>query len=577
MKNIRLIGGVLVVVFWLTACATNSGLKGGTGDEQAGSIPFLEEPGDVTFGSVDADLLYQLMLAEIAAQRGDVVTAAKFYLHAAKVSKDPRIASRAVRISSFAQLKSLALEAAEVWLTSEPDNTEAIRVLTVLNLRNGHYQQAEEQLQRLLQLEPDKISSNLLRVGAMLQREAENKHAAKIAKHIVEAYPKYAESQYMAATLLLTAGELDEAMSHADEALKIRGDWADAVTLRARIFLLNGDVDEGLGFLNGFLKTHPSEDIVRFAYARGLVDAKKLQEARSQFELLAVKMPENEDVLFTLAMLSLQFKDLEEAAGYLMQLVSLGKISPQIHYYLGQIAEQKEEYAQALDWYSRVRAGEYRLESQLRSAVVLARSKSVDDAVAHLGAISTDNEIQRRQVLIFEAALLKEHQRFRQAYDLYTVALKDQPEDAELLYSRSLVAERLNMIDKVVEDLGDVIKKDPKNAAALNALGYTLADRSIDLKKAFEYIMRAYELEPDDPAIIDSLGWVQFRMGNMKQAEELLKKAMDMIEDGEVAAHYGEVLWELGRISEALNVWSQAKEKFSENDTLIKTMERFGQ
>ena len=576
MKYISTLAGVLVASFILSACATNPGLKDVSGGKED-FTSFKEEPGDVTFGSDDADLLYQLLLAEIATQRGEASTAAKFYLHAAKQTNDPRIASRAVRVSSFAKQKELALEAAEIWFAGDPENTEAIRVLTVLNLRNGNYLKAEEQLKTLLQLEPDKISSNLLHVGAMLQREAEIKHAAEIAKHIVDVYPKYAESRYVAATLLLTIGELDEALEHISEALAIREDWADAVTLRARIYLLNGDIDGALEFLNAFLKANPGEDIVRFAYSRALVDAKKLKEARSQFELLAVKMPENEDVLFTLAMLSLQFKDLEEATGYLKQLISLGKTSPQIHYYLGQIAEQNEEFEHALDWYSRVREGEYRLESQLRSAVVLSKSKSIDDAIAHLRAISTDGEIQQRQVLIFEATLLKEHRKYRQAYDLYTVALKDNPKDAELLYSRSLVAERLNMVDQVVEDLSYVIENDPKNAAALNALGYTLADRTSEFKRALGYITRAYELEPNDPAIIDSLGWVQFRMGNFEKAEELLKKAMDMIDDGEVAAHYGEVLWELGRTTEATEVWLQAKEKFSENDTLIKTMKRFGQ
>ncbi len=576
MKNMSMVGAVLIASLLLTACATQSGLSGASG-EQSAFVPLKEEPGEVTFGSVDADLLYQLMLAEIATQRGDMSTAAKFYVHAAKTTKDPRIASRAVRVSSFAQMKGLALEAAEIWLEGDPENTEAIRVLTVLNLRNGKYLKAEEQLKKLLQLEPDKISSNLLRVGAMLQREAENKHAAEIAKHIVDIYPQYAESQYVAATLLLTINEMDEALIHIKKSLAIRDDWADAVTLRARIFLLAGDIDGALSFLHDFLMQHPSEDLVRFVYSRALLDAKKLVEARSQFELLAVKMPDNEDVLFTLAMLSLQFKDLEEAIGYLQQLISLGKTSPQIHYYLGQISEQKEEYVQALDWYSRVRVGEYRLESQLRTAVVLSKSKSIDDAIAHLQALAVADEIEQRQVLLFEATLLKEHKRYRQAYDLYTSALKKTPKDPELLYSRSLVAERLDMIDQVVKDLGYVIESDPKNAAALNALGYTLADRTTDLPKALEYITRAYELEPDDPAIIDSLGWVQFRLGNIEQAAELLKKAMDMIEDGEVAAHYGEVLWELGRTNEAVKIWRQAKEQFSDNDTLIKTMERFGQ
>jgi len=539
--------------------------------------PFKEEPGDVKFDNASADIMYQILIAELATQRGKPEVASKFYVDAAKESRDPKIASRAVRIASFANKKDDALAAAKIWIENEPDSAEAQRVLAVLYLRNGNFEDAQGLLTKLLNSDSEATSRNLLLTGALLQREASKEGAAKIAAHLVTVYPDRAESHYVHASLAIQINQNEAALKSIKKTLDIRPDWIDAVILYPRILQENGKNAEAVKYLENFVKNNPKEDTVRLSYARVLVDERKLDDARSQFELLAVKMPNNQEVLFPLAMISMQFKEYDEAEGYLTQLNSVGKTSPQVTYYLGQIAEQKKDYTGAINWYSQIHSGDYHLESQLRISVITAKTKSIEEARDLLHAITPRTDEEKREVLLFEGNLLRDFKHYKLAFDFYTDLLKENPKDSEYLYYRSLVAERINRVDIVIRDLTYVIEKDPTNAAALNALGYTLADRTDKLEEALKLIQRAKDLEPDDAAIVDSLGWVNFRLGNHEAALKYLKEAMAKITDGEVAAHYGEVLWATGKKEEAIKVWQKAKEQFKDNEILLNTLERFGQ
>ncbi|HFE38922.1 MAG TPA: tetratricopeptide repeat protein, partial [Gammaproteobacteria bacterium] len=539
--------------------------------------PFNENPGEIDFGNLSANVMYEILIAELATQRGNPQIGSKFYVEAAKQSQDPRIASRAVRIATFANEKDDALAAARIWKENEPDNAEAQRVLAVLYLRNNDSEKAKRLLGKLLAKDKVGISRNLLLTGAMLQRETGKESAAKVAAYLVTLYPKQAESYYIHASLAIQAKQKTEALKSIRKALEIRPSWIDAAVLYPRILQENGKNAEALDYLSAFVKKHPSEDVLRLAYARLLVDERKLEEARKQFKLLLLKMPNNRDVLFALAMLSMQFKNFDKAEDYLNQLNTMGKASPQVLYYLGQLAEQKEDFPTAINWYSQIHDGEYFIESQLRISVILAKTKTIEAARAHLHAIKTKTDKEKEDVTIFEGNLLRDFKQYQAAYDFYSGLLAKDPENEDYLYYRSLVAEKLDLVDVVIRDLSYVISKDPENAAAINALGYTLADRTDRLEEALKLIQRAQELEPNDAAIIDSLGWVNYRLGNYALALKYLRQAMDKIEDGEVAAHLGEVLWAMGKKNEAIQVWKKAKKQFSDNEILQATLNRFGQ
>jgi len=565
-------GLLILTLAGMSACATVPKESSSKPEE-----PFNEQPGDVKFGNSTADVLYQVLIAEISTQRGNPEIASSFYVNAAKASKDPKIAARAVRVATFADKKEDALDAAKIWTANDPENQEANRVLSVLYLRNGDFEQAQTNLAALLNSDPEGISRNLLLTGALLQREASKEGGAKISKYLISLYPDQAEVHYIHASLAMQNQQPDAALVSIEKTLELKPDWIEAVILYPKILQENGKIEESLNYLDNFLKTSPGEDAVRLSYARALVDSRKLEKARSQFELLAVKMPNNKDVLFALAMLSMQSKDFQEAEGYLNQLNKLGKSNPQVLFYLGQIAEQKKDYDNAISWYSNLMTGDYYIESQLRITVILAKNKDINAAIDHLHTIDAKTAEEKRELVLFEGNLLRDFKQYEAAFAFYSEALNTAPKDSELLYFRALVAERLNKIDVVIRDLSYVIEQNPKDAAALNALGYTLADKTGKLDEALKLIQRARDLEPDDAAIIDSLGWINFRLGNIETALKFMEEAMAKIDDGEVAAHYGEILWASGDKDKAISIWKAAKEKFSDNEILIETMKRFGQ
>ena len=562
-------GLLITMLASISACATLPNDKSDQG--------FSEKPGDIKFGHPTADVMYEVLVAEIATQRGNPEVASEFYVDAAKHSRDPQIASRAVRIATFADKKEDALIAAKIWAETEPENQEAKRVLSVLYLRNGNFELAQTNLANLLSSDPEGIGRNLLLTGALLQREASKDGGAQISNYLITLYPKQPEAHYIHASLAMQNDQSADALVSIERTLELKPDWIEAVVLYPRILQENDRIEDSLIYLNRFLKRMPGEDAVRLSYARALVDSRKLEEARSQFELLAVKMPNNKDVLFALAMLSMQSKDFQEAEGYLNQLNKTGKSNPQVLFYLGQIAEQKKDYDDAISWYSKLRSGDYYIDSQLRITVILAKHKDMKAALAHLHTVNAKTDEEKRELILFEGNLLRDFKFYQEAYDFYSNALKSSPKDTEILYFRALVAERLNKIDVVIRDLSYVIEKDPEDAAALNALGYTLADKTGKLEEALKLIQRARDLEPDDAAIIDSLGWINFRLGNIETALKFMEEAMDKLEDGEVAAHYGEILWSSGNKEKAIKVWSKAKENFGDNEILLETMERFGQ
>jgi len=565
-------GLLIITLLGMSACATLPESKTAT-PVQA----FNEKPGDVTFDNPTADIMYQILLAEISTQRGKPEIASEFYVNAAKASQDPEVASRAVRIATFADNKADALIAAQIWARNEPENQEAKRVLSVLYLRNGNFKQAQTNLANLLKSDPNGIARNLLLTGALLQREASKEGGAQISNYLISLYPDQAEAYYIHASLAMQNEQAAEALSSIEKSLELRPDWIDAVILYPRLLQKNGRPQEGLTYLENFLKFSPNEDAVRLIYARALVDSRQLEKARSQFELLIVKMPNNKDVLFALAMLSMQSKDFQEAEEYLTQLNKHGDSNPQVMFYLGQIAEQKKAYDEAIGWYSKLRNGDYYIDSQLRIVIILAKSKDINAAIEQLHRVETKTAEEKRDMALFEGNLLRDFKQYEAAYEFYNKMLEAQPQDTELLYFRALVAERLNKIDVVIRDLTYVIKQNPEDAAALNALGYTLADKTDELNDALTLIQRARELEPDDAAIIDSLGWVHFRLGNLETAIKFMEEAMQKLDDGEVAAHYGEILWANGDKEKAIEIWKKAREKFDDNEVLIETMERFGQ
>jgi len=311
------------------------------------------------------------------------------------------------------------------------------------------------------------------------------------------------------------------------------------------------------------------------SYARALVAEKKLPEARAEFQRLLSDHPDNADVVYAVGLLAFQLNDYAAARQSLERLLTMNfRDRNTVRMYLGQIAEEEKKYPDALRRYAEVTRGEQYFNAQLRTAQVLSKQGGLDAARAHLRQVAAANAQQKGQLVLAEAALLRDAKREREAFDLVAAALGEQPENPDLLYDYAMLAEKIDRVDAMETSLRKLISLRPDHAHAYNALGYSLADRNLRLPEAKQLIEKGLSLSPNDAFIIDSMGWVFYRMGDLKTAIEYLRRAYSMRPDAEIAAHLGEVLWANGDRAEAEKIWRDGMEKHPGNETIASTIKR---
>ncbi|QKT02858.1 tetratricopeptide repeat protein [Ectothiorhodospiraceae bacterium 2226] len=523
----------------------------------------------------EAEVIFRLLFGEIAAQRGAADMALDAYLGAARISRDPRVVERAVQLAMYTGQDERALEAARLWVSVQPDNLDARQVAGVLLVRAGRLDAAAQELEQVVRRSEGEPMDAYLVLATLLARETEPKEAAETLRRVAERSGHEAEAHYAQAHLAMQLGATDEALAHIDRALEARPAWPLALTLRAVVLRRDGRGDQALVDLESALRQSPHNIELRLHFARMLLDEGRLDDARVQFERVSELAPDNADALFALALLSMQLNELDAAEGHFTQLAQTGQRTDEVGYFMGQIAEAREDAVAAIGWYDVVGAGEYFLDAQLRAAGVLAREGDLDGARERLHGFEVEDHVDYVRVTLAEGELLRQAAHYEEAFAVYTTALADMPDQADLLYARALVAERLDRLEVLERDLRLIIDQDPAHAHALNALGYTLADRTDRHQEAYDYVRRAYDLMPDDPAVVDSMGWVYYRLGRLDEALKYLRRALELEHDPEIAAHLGEVLWVVGREQEARSVWQKALEEAPEHRVLQETVRRF--
>lgn len=522
-----------------------------------------------------ADLLYEVLVGELAGQRGRLDIAVSSYLDAARASDDPRVAERAARVAMYARDEGAALAAAQRWIELDPNNLAARQALATLYLHMGNLDQALQQLERALTLTGGETGQGFALVAGWLSHEPNQAAALELMGRLVDRHANSADALFAHAQLAARANQPDLALQKVENALRLRPNWADAHILRAQVRFQQGDLEQALKEMGEAVSAQPKDLQLGLTYARMLVEAKRFDAARSQFEALAEQSPDNPDILYALGLLALDAKNMDDARRYLSRLAQLGRRVDEAHYYLGRIAENQDKLAEARQWYARVERGEYYLEAQIRIASLLAKEGNLQGARDHLQGLRMRDPDSTVRVYLAEGEILGEAAKYQEAMALYSEAILLLPESNELLYARALLAEKLDRLDLTEQDLRQIIERDPDNAHALNALGYTLADRTDRYAEALGYVQRAMELLPDDAAVTDSMGWVQYRLGNHEEAIKYLRRAFELNADAEIAAHLGEVLWVSGKQAEAREVWAQGLKEDPKNKVLVEVMKRF--
>lgn len=569
----RLVPLLVLTAFLASACATTASAP------QAVPPPARAEQDDLPRVALTPEVLYDVLLGEIAGQRGQLEVAAGVLAKAAAQTRDPRLAERATLAALYGKQYATALRSAELWVELRPHDPEAREAMAVSLLELDRRAEAQRQLEKVLELESARTSldQGYLRVASVLSRHSNHKVALEVMQALMRQHPEVAAAHVYAAHLAVRSGDLDTADALAQRALELRPEWEEAALFRARVLVSRKDTTGLDSFYRSYLDRHPTATNVRLHYARFLIDQKHWEEAHRQFKRVVAARPEDVDVVYAVGLLSLQTNRLDEAERYLKRTLELRPDHDQARLYLGQVAENRKRYDEAARWYGEIRDGESYFEARARLGVVIARQGDVDSALRHLRSIVPRSTQQQVQRALTKEQILREAKRHSDAFAVLTEALSDVPGDKDLLYARALVAERLDMLDVTERDLREILKKDPKNAHALNALGYTLADRTTRYHEALELIEQALALKPNDPFILDSMGWVQYRLGNYHEAVRYLKQALALRNDAEISAHLGEVLWMMGRRREAESVWNQALRESPDNETLQSVIKKFMQ
>jgi tetratricopeptide (TPR) repeat protein len=540
------------------------------------AAPARKPPPRLPLQDLSEPILYEFLLAEIAAQRGSPGLAAQTYVDLAKRTRDPRIARRAVEIANQARMPDLALEAARLWHEIEPASPQALQTVTLLLVATKRVDEAEPYLAKLLATDPTAAANGFMQLGRLLAANQDTAANLRVVQRLAARYPELPQAHFALAQAALAANDEALALSEIRRATELRPDWEAAAVYEAQL-LQRRSPAEAAKRLGAFLEKYPDSRDVRLNYARALAVDKRFAESRAEFDKILARNRDDADAIYAVGLLAMQVKDYPSAEANMKRLLELGYRDPEgVRYTLGQIAEEQKDWPRAIEWYKTIRRGDHAMPARMRTANALAKQGKLQEARAFLKSVNASTEPQRVQLIIAESQLLREANLHREAFALLGEALEKSPDQPDLLYDHALIAERIDRFDVLEANLQRLVQLRPEHAHAYNALGYSLADRNLRLPEARKLIEKALQLAPEDYFIIDSLGWVLYRQGDFAGALQQLKRAWRGRPDGEIGAHLGEVLWMMGERDEAERIWKEAQQASPENETLQKTIKRFG-
>ncbi|TNC99658.1 MAG: hypothetical protein FD121_154 [Gallionellaceae bacterium] len=522
-------------------------------------------------------LLYEFLLGDIAAQRGRPELAAQAYLDLAKTTRDPRVARRAAQLTFEAHQYDQSVEAFKLWQQLEPTSPLAKQMLVSLLLSGGKLKEAQPHVTELLASDPQNIGRSFMNLYGLLARVPDKAAALDWLIEVAHPYPNVPEAHWALAQSASVANKHELALHEAHEAVELRPEWDIAVVLEAQL-LQRKDPEASAALLKRFLETHDDKKDVRLFYARMLLEQKKYVPAREEFGRLLQQRPGSPELAFAIAMISLQLGELDRAEQELRQaLASKGKEKDDdtLNYYLGQLGEAKKDEAMALQHYRQIKGGEHLYASRLRVAYLLNKTGKLEDARKALKSTKPKDDAQRIQLLMIESQFLREAKKYDESFKVLAQGLEKFPDEPELLYQSALIADKLNKPDAFEQLLRKLIKVDPDNAHPYNALGYSWLERNVRVLEAMELVEKAYKLAPDDIAIVDSMGWGYFRLGQYDKSIEFLRRAYKANPDPEIAAHLGEALWVSGDKEGAQQVWNENAKANPQNETLQAVIKRF--
>ena len=554
----------------------------GTAQTRKAEEPERRAPAAKT-GELTAELMYRLLVGDIALQRGEPALAARAYYDVARETRDPKFARRATEIALAARQRTLALDSATLWVELDPTADRAKQVVAGLkggsDVRGADLKADLERALAEAATAGPRLGEAFLELNRALASEPDKAATLKLVQALAQPYPNNAEAQFAVALAAYNTGLADFesstiALQAIDRALKQKPDWEQAILLKVEI-LSKQSMDRAGDYLVEILKSNPDAKYINSALVQVRIQQKRYGDAAAILQRLAEQDPGNHEYEFGMAMLAMQTKDWAKAERLLEQLNRAGYGDDGVvESYLAQVAEETGRYELALERFKAVPDGERGWYAKLRAAAMLGKLGRLDEARTYLDdlpAVTRDQKIQVQQVA---AQLLRDAGNNKGAYEILDSALGQYPDEPDLLYDLAMVAEKLDRIDVLEAKLTRLVELKPTNAQALNALGYTLVDRTPRVSEGLALIQRALAMSPDDPFILDSVGWAQYRLGHLDEAEKYLRQAMEQRPDPEIAAHLGEVLWAKGERKLAQDLWQSQLKNAPDNPVLLETVRR---
>lgn len=531
-------------------------------------------PAPIEYGSFTTEQLNRALVNELAGQRGYLPDATRDYYALALETRDLGVIRRASQFAAAAGDTETMIALGRLWLEIEPQSQEAHLVMAFQLLEAGMLEESIEHMGQILALGGELDFSVISARTQYLTPEQRNMLLAQFEKLHAQ-FPEHQTLHYAVMQLLEQSDRHADAMAELTLYKERHGNSARLTLMEAQLLLQLDQLDQTISLLEDGIETYPDNRLMRFNFGRILVQVGRLEEARVQFQLLAQMEPEDYETLYSLALLELELDSLDAARSYLIRIMNAGVRQNEGHYYLGYIDENQGRNAEAIGHYLQVGTDFTNYLNAQRQAVrLLVLEERFDEAHALVLRVSQGRpELEIMLVAVEVDALMGSNQMTR-ADTLLTQTLEVYADNVDLLFARSLLSDRQGNLARAEEDLRRIIALEPDNATALNQLGYTLADRTDRYEEALALLERAIAIDPEDPAIIDSLAWAQYKLGRYEEALANLERAFAVFPDPEVAAHLGEVLWMMDRRSEANRVWNNALRENPESPILLNTIER---
>ena len=529
------------------------------------------EPGVLAFPE---GTLLALLTAEVAGYRGDYQYALDQYLIEAEKTLDPGVAARVTRLAAYMKADDTLYQAASLWVQADPESLEAHQFLADQLVKRALYVDAFETMQAIDRLGGEaQFDYFAYRVGRMTTEDQQDLLLGL--NDMLAVNPSEPQILFSKAALLEALGDRPAALETADILLGLKPDELNFIILKANLLSDLNQKQAAQELLSEQLVINPDQPRLRLLLARLLFEAQAFSDARVQYQILHEIRPEDGEILFALAMLSIEQADFAQARLHLGRLVRTDQRVNQAQYYLGLVAEKTGDVALALREFAKVDAGYEYLSAQGRIVELISVNRSLEDARSYLAKKKLAHNGLRSQFDLIEGQLLSRVEAEEALFEHLDEAIEAQAGDIPLLYFRAMSGQKYDRLDILERDLKQVLTLDPGNADAMNALGYTLADQTDRYDEAYALIEKALRLKPEEPAFIDSMGWVLYRLNRYEEAIDYLEQAFERFPNDEVAAHLGEVLWQSGKTRRAKRVWKEALSETPDSTFLQSVVKRF--